>query len=253
MRNLIQRIAASATGGDNVKTFEEVIPDYSAMGYKQFELYALGRGASPDFNKGVVYYADKAKKYGLKYSSFHLPAIEADEPESFKEAVKWAQFANELEIPVCVFNSHKKESYAKLLAKMVAKIEECKFKFNLVVQIHEGRSLESLEDVQQVLKEVDHPKVMALHELGSYHAIGISWQKVIDCFWPKIGLFHLKDMIGTQSVAFGTGEIDFIALFSEVERIGYKGNFVVELNPKDKENTNKYIKDAFQFLKQFDK
>ena len=253
MRNLIQRIAASATGGDNSKTFEEVIPDYSAMGYRQFELYATGRGASPDYNNGAAYYANKAKEQGLKYSSFHLPPIEEDDPESFKDALKWARFAGELGIPVCVFNSHKKESYAKLLAKMVTEIEACGLKFNLVVQIHEGRSLESLEDVRQVLREVDHPKVMALHELGSYHAIGVSWEKVIDAFWPRIGLFHLKDMIGPQSVAFGAGEIDFAALFNTVDSIGYQGSFVIELNPKDKENTNRYIREAFQFLKQFDK
>ena len=62
-RDLVQRIAASATGGDNVKSFEEVVPDYSAMGYRQFELYATGRGASPDYNKGVTYYANEANKY----------------------------------------------------------------------------------------------------------------------------------------------------------------------------------------------
>ena len=251
MRNLIQRIAASATGADARRPFDEVVLEYSAMGYRQFELYANGRGSSPDYSKGAAYYAQKAKEQGLTYSSLHLPAIEDGNGESFEEALKWYSFACELGIPVCVFNSHKKESYARLLAKFVAEIEAQKP--ILVVQIHEGRSLESLEDVQQVFKEVDHPKVMALHELGSYHAIGVSWQKVIDTFWPRIGLFHLKDMVGTQSVAFGTGEVDFAALFNAVDSIGYQGSFVVELSTVDKENTNKYIADAFQYLKQFDK
>ena len=251
MRNLIQRIAASATGGDSGKPFEEIVPNYSAMGYKCFELYATGRGSSPDFAKGTAYYANKAKEYGIKYSSLHLPAIEPDSQESFDEALKWVKFADELGVPVCVFNSHSKESYAKLLAKMAAKIEG--FKPILVVQIHEGRSIDTLEDVQCVMKEVDHPKVKVLHELGSYHAIGVSWQKVIDCFWPRIGLFHLKDMVGSQSVPFGTGEINFAALFDAVDKTGYQGSFVIELNTKDKENTNKYFREALQFLKQFDK
>ena len=253
MRNLIDRIAASATGGDNSKTFEEVVPDYGAMGYRLFELYATGRGASPDYNKGAEYYAKMARENGLKYSSFHLPVIETDSPESFEDAVKWACFAEELKIPVCVFNAAEKKSYAKLLAKMLEEVESRELGFNLLVQIHEGRSIETFEDVQDILGEVKHPRVMALHELGSFHAVGVSWQKVIDNFWPRIGLFHLKDMVGSQSVPFGTGEIDFAALFNEVEKIGYQGDFVIELNPKDKENTNRYIREALQYLKQFDK
>ena len=253
MKNLTERIAASATGGDNSKTFEEVFPDYSVMGYRKFELYAAGRGASPDYNKGAGYYANMAREYGLRYSSFHLPVIEDDDPESFKDALKWACFAEELDIPVCVFNAAGKKSYAKLLAKMLDEVEARKLRFKLLVQIHEGRSIETFEDVQGILKEIDHPRVMALHELGSFHAIGVSWQKVIEHFWPRIGLFHLKDMIGPQSVPFGTGEIDFAALFAQAEKIGYQGDFVIELNPKDKENTNRYIREALQFLKQFDK
>ena len=252
MRNLIQRIAASATGGDNTgKTYEDVIPDYSSMGYKKFELYATGRGASPDYSKGSKYYADMAKKHGLTYSSFHLPPIKDNDPASFEDALKWAQFAEELEIPVCVFNSFKKESYVSLLTRMIDEVEKRKFKFNLVVQIHEGRAIETLEDIVDVLNEVTHPRVSALHELGSFHALGISWKKVIDTFWPRIGLFHLKDMIGPQSVPFGTGEVDFKALFDEVDKIGYKGDFVIELSPVDKENTNRYIREALQYLNQF--
>ena len=251
MLSLIQRITASATGGDSQKPFEEIVPDYHSMGYQQFELYSTGRGSSPDYNKGAAYYAQKAKEYGIRYSSFHLPPIEEGDEKSFDEALKWYYFANELEIPVCVFNSHKKEFYAKLLSKMVAKIES--LKPVLLVQVHEGRSLESLEDVQQVLKEVNHPKVKALHELGSYHGIGVSWKKVIDTLWPRIGLFHLKDMVGSQSVPFGTGEVDFASLFETVKSIGYEGSFVIELATKDSENTNRYFREAFSFFKQFDK
>jgi len=248
VKDLIKRIAASATGGDAKKPFEEIVPAYVKMGYKQFELYAGGRGSSPDYNKGTAYYKQKAAEYGITYSSLHLPTISAS-GEDFEKSVKWLKFADELNIPVCVFNAAEKEGYAALLKKMVPIAE--KLKPVLVVQIHEGRSLETLEDVKMVLKEVDHPKVKILHELGSYHAIGVSWKKVIDTFWPRIGLFHLKDMMGPQSVPFGTGDVDFAALFKTVESIGYKGSFVLELATKDPENTNKYFAEAFKYFQQF--
>ena len=247
--DLIERIAASATGGDNSKKFEEVLPAYSAMGYKKFELYAEGRGASPDYSKGSAYYASFAKDHGMKYSSFHLPVIEEGSAESFENALKWAAFAEELSIPVCVFNAKEKKHYAKLILSMLEDIEKRKLNFNLVVQIHEGRALESFEDIKEILDQVKHERVMALHELGSFHALGVSAQQVIDAFWPKIGLFHLKDMIGSQSVPFSKGEVDFTSLFKEVNRIGYKGDFVVELSPVDMENTHRYIGEALTYLK----
>ena len=246
MKDLLKRIAASATGGDSKKPFEEIVPIYAKMGYKLFELYATGRGSSPDYSKGAAFYSTKAREYGIAYSSLHLPAIVSGSNDSFEQAVKWLKFADELNIPVCVFNAAEKESYAMLLKKILPIAEN--LKPELVVQVHEGRSLDTLEAVKTVLKEVNHPKVKILHELGSYHAIGEPWKKVIDEFWPRIGLFHLKDMAGPQSVPFGTGEIDFASLLTTVDSIGYKGNFVLELDPKDRENTNKYFAEAFKFF-----
>lgn len=250
MKNLIARLAASATAGDSEKPFDVVVPDYAAKGYKMFEMYAVGRGSSPDYAKGPAYYRDEAQRLGITYSSLHLPAIEAGDEAGFEDALGWARFAEALDIPVCVFNSASKETYIPLITRMAHAIEP--LKLDLVVQIHHGRSIETLEEVANVIHTVNHPKVKVLHELGSYHEIGVGWQQVIDTFGDKIGLFHLKDMVGGQSVPFGTGEIDFAALFTAVEAMGYQGAFVIELNTRDKENTNRYIGEAFEYLRQFD-
>lgn len=123
MKNLIDHVAASATGGDSKKPFDEVVSAYSSMGYKKFELYILGRGSSAKIENGPQYYLEKARQYGIKYSSLHLPPINDDAPESLEFAVKCALFAEALEIPVVVFNSAEKKYYAKVLKRFLKATE----------------------------------------------------------------------------------------------------------------------------------
>lgn len=244
---IANRVAASATGGDSKKPFEEVVPQYAEMGFKKFELYAVGRGSSPVYEKGPAYYQDMADNLGLTYSSFHLPAIDFYNDDSYQSAKAWAAFANVLNIPVCVFNAVQKDKYAMLISRFAAETESLKAVY--VVQIHEGRSIETLEEVQDVLAKANHPKVKVLHEIGSYHAKGVTWQKVIDIFGQDIALVHLKDMVGRQSVPFGTGEIDMPALFTSLEKTGYQGDFVVEMDPVDRSNTHLYIGSALNYVR----
>ncbi|HEY5583835.1 MAG TPA: sugar phosphate isomerase/epimerase family protein [Ruminiclostridium sp.] len=247
MKNVIEYIAASATGGDHKKPLDEVMSAYSKMGYKKFELYILGRGSAVEIEKGTQYYIDKAKQYGMQYSSLHLPPIDENFPESFEFAVKCALFAESIGVPVIVFNSAEKKYYVDALKHFLKAIDG--HKIITLVQIHEGRSLENMQEVQDVLKEVNDPRVKVLHEVGSYHAIGVHWKKVIDSFGEKIGLVHLKDMVGRQSMPFGKGDIDLAALIESMDKIGYKGDYVVEMDPKDSENTHKYIGEAIVYLK----
>jgi sugar phosphate isomerase/epimerase len=251
MAKVINRIAASATGGDSKKPFEELVPQYAGMGYKKFELYATGRGSSPDYDKGVSYYRQAADELKITYSSFHLPAIDYYAAGSYETALQWMRFASQLDIPVCVFNSAQKDKYAEMIRRMALETEG--LLPVLVVQIHEGRSIETLDEVEQVINSANHPKVNVLHEVGSYHAKGVSWQKVIDVFGKKIALVHLKDMVGKQSVPFGSGEIDMPALFKALDAIGYTGDFVVEMDPPDKINTHLYIRQALEYIGRIDK
>jgi len=251
MGKVIDRIAASATGGDSKKAFEEIVPQYAKMGYKKFELYATGRGSSPLFEKGVSYYKQIAEELNISYSSFHLPAIDYYAAGSYSAALQWMEFANQLGIPVCVFNSVQKDKYSEMIQRMALDSEE--LTPVLVVQIHEGRSIETLDEVEEVINKANHPKVKVLHEVGSYHAKGVSWQTVIDVFGEKIALVHLKDMVGKQSVPFGTGEIEMPALFKALDAIGYIGDFVVEMDPVDRINTNLYIQNALEYIRTIDK
>jgi sugar phosphate isomerase/epimerase len=100
-----------------------------------------------------------------------------------------------------------------------------------------------------LVKAIDNPRLGVLHEIGSYHELGVHWQTVCDAFGSKIKLVHLKDMIGSQCVPFGTGEIDIPAFFSYMDRMGYRGDYVVEMNPKDRENPNRYFREGLDYIR----
>ena len=249
MKELLNRIAASSTGGDNPLTLEESLRSYSSMGYKKFELYMQGRGASPDLAKGADYVLEVASRYGMTYSSLHLVAVEADFGETLQSAVADTLFAEKLGIPVVVFNATEKSHYAAAMKKFLEAIGDSPV--TPVVQIHEGRALDTLEDVIEVLEQINDERVKVLHEVGTYHNRGQSWKKICDVFGSRIGLVHVKDMIGGQSMPFGTGEIDLPALFKEMEeKLGYKGDYVIEIDPPNRSNTNQYIAQAFEYIKE---
>ncbi len=88
------------------------------------------------------------------------------------------------------------------------------------------------------------------HEVGSFHAMGVSWKEVCERFNTRIGLVHVKDMVGEQSVPLGTGEIDIPGLFDFMRSIGYEGFYVIEISNKDHENTNRYFAEAVKYLKE---
>ncbi len=247
MSDLMDHIVASATGGDSKKTFEEVMEMYSKMGYRQFELYTKGRGSALDISKGTDYYREIAKKYGMKYSSLHLNPVEADMGETLDYAVKCALFGEAIGINIVVFNTTLKGHYVEALRRFMKAVEG--HNITPVIQIHEGRSIQTLEDVVEILDELKDPRVKVLHEVGSYHAIGVSWKKVCDTFGKRIALVHVKDMIGEENVPYGKGEVDIPALFAEMRKLGYNGDYVVELATKDRENTSRYIADAWQYIK----
>jgi sugar phosphate isomerase/epimerase len=247
MYRLMEHIVASATGGDSKKSFEEVLGMYSKMGYPKFELYATGRGSSLDLTKGTDYYLQMAQKYGITYSSLHLAPVEADLGATLDQAVQCALFGEKLGVSIVVFNATERGHYAEALKRFIK--ATAGHQLIPMVQIHKGRSIQTLEEVLEILETVNDPHVKVLHEVGSYHEIGVHWKTVCDQFKQRIALVHVKDMIGALNVPFGKGEIDLPALFKEMRSLGYEGDYVVEMATKDRENTTKYIADAFQYIK----
>ena len=97
--DIMDKVAAGVSGGVSKKTLDEALESYSSMGYRNFEVWLYGgRGSTFDISKGVDFYLEKGRQYGLGFSSLHLPAVEGTDDDSFKAAVDGALFAEALGI-----------------------------------------------------------------------------------------------------------------------------------------------------------
>jgi len=245
----MDHVSASATGGEGKRPLEDVLRDYSGIGYRMFELYMNDRGSAVNLSLGADYYKSLARQYGIRYPSLHLFEMDPDDEASVAKARQAALLAKDLGIDILVFNSTAKENYGRALGRFLDITEDLGQK--VLLQIHEGRSLDSVDEVEAMLETYHHhPRLKVLHEVGSYHALGVPWKTVIDRFGKDIALVHLKDMIGAQSVPFGVGDIDLPALITAMDAIGYQGDYVVEIAPPHREKTLQYIRDAYAYLQE---
>lgn len=248
MWHLIDHVAASATGGDFTRPLDEVLEAYAAFGYRRFEVYSDGRASALDFRMPPEFYVQKAIGLGLTFSSMHLSVIRDDMVEAdFARAVSQAMYARDLGIKVVVFKAHTKAVYIEQGVKFLDAV--CGHGIVPVIQIHEGGAFNDLDDLLEVFRGIDDPRMKFLLEVGTLHAFGIVWKQACDVLQGRIALVHVKDMVGRQSVPYGAGEVDIPGLFRQMRQHGYEGDFVIEIDPADKENTRRYISEALAYLR----
>jgi sugar phosphate isomerase/epimerase len=247
MADIMDRVGVSATGGEVRKSLEEALATFSSLGYRYFEAWLSSRGSAMDMSRGAQHYKEIGARHGVKYCSLHMRTVESASREAIAQAVEEALFAEKIGARVATMTCSSKEIYVETARAVLNAIEG--HDLTLVIQVHEGRALQNLDDLTRVLDAVADDRLKVQHEVGTFHALGISWDKVIDHFGSRIGLVHIKDMIGKQSVALGTGEVDVPGVFARMRALGYQGFYVIEIQNKDQENTGRYFADAVQLLR----
>jgi sugar phosphate isomerase/epimerase len=119
---------------------------------------------------------------------------------------------------------------------------------NVAIEPHYGNVIEQLEDYDKIFAEIDHPCIGICVDTGHFHSAKVDTIGLIKKYRDRIFDVHLKDHIGTQSVAIGHGEIDLPAIFGTLKEIGYKSTITLELEVEDVENAPKYIEEAYQVM-----
>ena len=249
MADIMEQVGLSATGGDTQKPLEEVLASYSTMGYRYFEAWLKGRGSAMDMTNGPEFYVEKARRYGMRYCSLHMRDLESADQEAIDTAVEEALFAEKIGARVLTFTCSTKQVYVDAARKVLDAIEG--HDLTLVIQVHEGRTLKTVDDLTDVLEAVADDRIKVQHEVGSFHALGADAVEVVERFGSRIALIHVKDMVGHQSVPLGKGEVDLPGLFAATRGIGYTGFYVIEIANADKENTNRYFAEAVDYLRTF--
>ncbi len=119
----------------------------------------------------------------------------------------------------------------------------------LALEPHYNSQIQWLEDYDYIFERIQTPQVGITLDSGHFHSAGTDWREVISKYTNRIYNFHVKDHIGTQSVAIGAGEIDLRAYIDALHQIGYEGALAVELEVEDFENLLRYGEEAFVYLR----
>ncbi len=223
---------------------DEVLAAYSGLGYRKFEVFTGWVKSAFDYGRDPGFYAEKGGQYGMSFVSLHLPAVGDD--LDVGEAVKAARFAAAIGVGIVLFKATSRANYIRAAGPFLDAIEG--LPVTPVLQNHAGAPISTPADFREVLAGIDDPRMKALLEVGQFHTVGVSWREGYGLLGDRIALVHIKDQVGGQSVPFGAGEIDLRGLFRHMKSVGYAGDFVVEMEVQDRENTLKYLAEARDYI-----
>jgi hexulose-6-phosphate isomerase len=97
------------------------------------------------------------------------------------------------------------------------------------IEIHLETSL-GPTDFAKLLDSIPHPKLRVNYDSGNSASLGYPPANEFAAYGERIGSVHIKDrVLNGGTVPLGTGNTDFTALFSCLEKIDYRGDFTLQV------------------------
>lgn len=97
------------------------------------------------------------------------------------------------------------------------------------IEIHLETSLGPI-DFAKLLDSIPHPKLRVNYDSGNSASLGYSPANEFAAYGDRIGSVHIKDrVLNGGTVPLGTGNTDFTAVFSCLEKIDYRGDFTLQV------------------------
>lgn len=187
----------------------------------------------------------------------YAPGIVTDSSQAAEEYVRKSlihsfHLAERLHCPMLVFSGGKRQaggleaSIAGIKA-ILPLIDDIPVK--MALEPHYHSQYQDVEDYDVIFSAIDHPKVGITVDTGHFHSAGVDTIAFIQKYAGKIWNMHLKDHVGTESVAIGKGEINLRGIFEVLHEIDYRGPIALELEVTDKENLPRYVEEAYHYLR----
>jgi hexulose-6-phosphate isomerase len=84
-------------------------------------------------------------------------------------------------------------------------------------------------DFARFLEKLPHPMLKVNYDAGNSASLGYAPTEELSAYGERIGSVHIKDrVLGAGTVPLGTGNADLPALFAGLERLGYRGDYVLQ-------------------------
>jgi sugar phosphate isomerase/epimerase len=227
--------------------FEEVLPAYARIGFRKFEGYCTWTRSAFDIEKDPAYYLDLGQRHGMTFTSMQLPTINDNFDASLARAIRAARFARAIGATVVVYRASSRPNYIRAAEPFLEAIEG--LGVTPVLQNHCATAIKTLDEYREVIEGIAHRRMKTLLEVGHFHSAGVHWRDGCKLLGESVALVHLKDQVGEQSVPFGAGQIDLPGLFAHMRSVGYTGDYVVEIEVQDRQNTFQYLTDGLEYIR----
>jgi hexulose-6-phosphate isomerase len=97
------------------------------------------------------------------------------------------------------------------------------------VELHLETSLPP-DEFAQLLQQNQHPLLGANYDSGNSASLGYVVEEELNAYGHRIRSVHIKDRVrGGGTVPLGTGDADLPALFNALARLGYRGDYVLQI------------------------
>lgn len=219
-------------------SFDVALDSIKGAGYQTIGLLTTtkddpftGSAATPEYLAGLK---QKIASRGMKANMCAL-RIKNDAPlaEAMADTRKQLTNAQTLGLPFALtFGVDKPEHYSqfyKVMADAAAFAQECGIK--LVIKPHGGGSGAS-EEILRCMKEVAHPNFKVWYDAGNIiYYTGKDPVAELERVAEHVTGFCAKDCVGVRGEPmsqFGTGKVDFAAVFRKLKSAGFNGPIMVE-------------------------
>jgi inosose dehydratase len=235
---------------------EEKVADTAAAGFSSFETFGH---VVAQYLGGPSAFKDLIRQHGLRYSASYCARTYIDPAraaEDIEQVMQWAQASKAAGAEMIVVSCQRREKdqytpeeyagLAKTLNTLGARIrDELGLKTSL--HPHTGTPVETPEEIARVVEALDPRACGFGPDTGQIAQAGGDAVEVVTRYAPTVTHVHVKDYGGTAVskrpdgtvedptgyvgyVPVGSGVIDFVTMFRNLDRAGFNGWLNVELD-----------------------
>ncbi len=119
------------------------------------------------------------------------------------------------------------------------------------VELHLETSLEPSR-FAELLAMVPHTMLKVNYDSGNSASLGYHPREEFAAYGCRVGSVHIKDRVrGGSTVPLGTGNADFPALFAELKKIAYRGDFILQVARGAAGDEVNWARQNLSFVRQF--
>lgn len=194
-------------------------------------------------------------EFGLELAALHLGAIQTSTDlrrQSMTDYAKRAiEFAAQLGCTLIVEGGPDRgtepfQPFLHSLEELARFLEGYPVRIGL--ENHYNNWIQYTQDYEHIFDRIHSPKIGITLDSGHFTSAGVDPAEFAGRFADKIVHVHVKDHIGTHSVALGHGETNNISMVQVLKKAGYEGFLSQELEVADADQADLYAREGLSYL-----